>query len=101
MMREKRKHARRPLVGPLDIKSKDDGSNIAKGYVVDLNERGMRIVTRNDLKMGEEFSLHFRLPNDWALDFLGKIVHKVEGVLTNSYGVEFSKGQETVVLKLL
>lgn len=101
MFREKRRYGRKPLVGPLDIKSKDNYSSIAKGYVVDLNDHGMRIVTKNELKLGDEFSMHFRLPNEWAFDFLGRLIYRVEGVLTNSYGAEFSAGQEMLVLKML
>ena len=100
-MRERRKIYRKPVVGPIEIYSKEFHATISKGYVVDLNEHGLRFVTKDELGIGEEYSMHFGLPNDWKLDYFGSIVHRTQGILSYAYGVEFSKGQEMLALKVL
>lgn len=100
-MRERRKMYRKPVVSPLEVHSKEFNAILSKGHVVDLNEYGLRFITKDELGIGEEYSLHFNLPNDWKMDYIGRIVHKAQGILSNAYGVEFIPGQETIALKVL
>lgn len=100
-MDNQRKKHRKPLVGTLEIFSKDAAKNIGKGYVTNLNEDGLGIVTQHHLEIGEEFRLVFGLPNGWKFDFSGTVVHAQKGVESRSYGVKFAPGQETFIFKLV
>jgi len=99
-MEERRKLLRKPLVVPLEIFSKDLQQSVAKGFVIDLNEAGMRILADDDLEIGDEFRMNFHLHNNHRLDFFGTIIHKAKGILSNAYGVRFSDGQDTVLFRM-
>jgi PilZ domain len=98
-MEERRKFLRKPLVVPLEVFSKDLQKSIAKGFVIDLNEAGMRILADDDLNIGEEFRMNFHMHNNHQLDFFGTIIHKAEGFLSNAYGVKFLDGQDTALFR--
>lgn len=87
-------------MGALHIFSRDISKTIGAGFVTNMNELGMRMISHADLSPGDELSLHFRLPNNWKLDFLGTIVHKTTTPITHSYGIRFREGQGTFLLRL-
>jgi hypothetical protein len=99
--KERRNLKRKPLVGKLDIYSKDACLHIGKGYVVDLNEGGLKILTRHKLEAGKDFLLRFSVPRGWTLDFLGRVRHGRRGIAAYTYGVSFLPGQGTFLLKLM
>jgi hypothetical protein len=100
-MEEKRKFSRKPLVVPLEIFSKDIKQSVAKGFVIDLNEAGMRILADDDLEIGDEFRMNFHLHNNRHYDFFGTIIHKAKGILSNAYGVKFADGQDTALFRMV
>jgi Tfp pilus assembly protein PilZ len=100
-MENRRSARRKPLVSSLEIFSKDCTKNLGKGYVTNLHEDGLCLVTDQHLEVGEEFRLNFGLPNGWKFDFFGRIVHAQEGIESKAYGVKFSPGQGTFIFKLV
>lgn len=100
-MDEKRKADRKLLEGDLKIYSKDCAHNVCEGKLVDLSERGMRMESDKNLNVGEDLTMHFRVPNNWNLDFRGKIIRKESDVDSATYGVKFFEGQDTFILKML
>ncbi|MHB9154299.1 MAG: PilZ domain-containing protein [Endomicrobiales bacterium] len=100
-MVNRRKLGRKPLVSSLEIYSRDARKNLGRGYVTNLNEEGLGLVSRQALAVGEEVILDFGLPNGWKFDFFGTIVYAEEGVFSRLYGVKFSPGQGTFVFKLI
>jgi Tfp pilus assembly protein PilZ len=101
LMENRRKLKRKPMVGSLNIYTTNDRRSIGKGYVTNLNENGIGIVTEEPLKLGDEVLLDFKLPNGWEFDFFGKVVYEEKGVSTMSYGVEFLPGQSTFIFKIV
>lgn len=97
----RRKLNRKPLMGPLEIFSRDASAILGKGYVMNLHEEGMGIVTENELQQGDEVLLNFGLPNGWKLDFRGTVVHQEKGEYSTVYGVKFAPGQSTFILKIV
>ena len=85
----------------LDIYSKEESTNLGKGFVTNLNENGLKLVTQESFRLGQELNLHFNLPNGWKFDFAGKVVYQEEAVSAVAYGVEFLSGQGTFILKLI
>jgi Tfp pilus assembly protein PilZ len=75
--------------------------SIGKGYITNLNEHGMGVVTPHHLEIGQKLLLLFTLPNGWKFDFFGKVIHTQDGVESRAYGIEFAPGQGTFVLKIV
>lgn len=100
-MKNQRKTKRKAFVSSVEIYCKDIKRKLGKGFIVDINENGIKLVTAADFKIGEELSLHFALPNGWKFDFFGKVIHEDAGVAAKAYGIKFLEGQVTFVLKLL
>ena len=99
-MDERRRHSRKPTLCTLEIYSNDISRNVGKGFILDLNEGGMSIVSNETLPLGGKFSLHFRLKDKWYLDFFGTVVHKGKVASSNTYGIKFLAGQGTELLRL-
>lgn len=100
-MENRRKVERKPLVGSIEIYSKEEKKSIGRGFITNLNEEGVGIIMTESLKLGEEFLLDFHLPNGWKFDFFGRIVYAEKGLSSTAYGVEFTPGQGTFLLKLV
>ncbi len=100
-MEEKRATRRKPLVSDLRIFSRDRLSGIGIGHVVDLSDRGLRMLTDRIFNIGDELCLHFSVPQKWSFDFAGRVVHREDAIGSNAYGIKFFDGQGTFVLKLL
>lgn len=100
-MIERRRTKRKSLVSAIDIYSKDISGSIGRGFAIDLSEDGIKLVTSDSLRMDQELSFHFSLPNGWKFDFFGKIVHYEKAVSANAYGVKFLPGQSTFILRLV
>ena len=100
-MKNVRKLDRKRLHAPIDILAADTRQNIGIGTVSDLHEDGLCLLTADKLETGREILLDFRLPNGWKLDFFGKVMYSKKAVDTMSYGIKFSPGQATFILKLV
>jgi Tfp pilus assembly protein PilZ len=100
-LENRRKVPRKPLVGMLDIYSRDESANLGKGFVTNLNETGLKLVSQENFKLGQELLLHFNLQNGWKFDFAGKVVYQEEAVSAVAYGIEFLAGQGTFILRLI
>jgi hypothetical protein len=53
-MLERRKLRRKPLIGQMKIFAGDVLQDIGEGFVVNLNEEGVRIITPQALPLGQE-----------------------------------------------
>lgn len=100
MLTERRKLKRKPIVSQIDIYSKDTNHQLGKGVVIDLSERGMKLIVPQLFELGKELSLHFSLSDGWKFDFFGRIVHAEEAVESIAYGIEFLPNQGTFLLRL-
>ncbi len=100
-MDERRLSTRKLMSSALKIYSEDGCRTIGYGQIVNLSEGGMRMISDNKLGVGEKFSLHFRIPHSWNLDFIGDVVHKEAAIECIAYGIKFQEGQDTFILQLL
>lgn len=100
-MENRRKNRRRPLVSSIEIFSKDKAKSLGKGYVTNLHQGGLGLITPQDLSLGDEIILDFNLPNGWKLDFFGKVIYAEKAISSKAYGVEFLPGQATFILNIV
>jgi len=61
-MAEKRKHKRAILISYLDIY--DTGSNLEVGYVVDISNGGMQLISKDAIPVEQTFSYTIEIPNE-------------------------------------
>jgi len=101
-MDNRRKLARKQTVAPVDVYSKSRHKVLGKGFVTNINEAGVLLLTQEHFSLGDELVVDFKLSNGWRLDFAGKIVHIDEAAVSSkAYGFKFLPDQATFVLKLV
>ncbi|HBU70097.1 MAG TPA: hypothetical protein DEE98_06890 [Elusimicrobia bacterium] len=101
-MDNRRNLTRKQTVAPVSIYSAERKKLIGEGFVTNINEDGVLLLTQEKLKLGAELVVDFRLPNGWRLDFAGKIVHIDEASISSkAYGMKFLPDQATFILKLV
>ncbi len=99
-MENRRKALRKPLVSPVMILAAALRKKIAEGFVTNINDGGLGIVSPKDLPVGDTLLFNINMPNGWHLDLFGKIVHARHGPTLNAYGAVFDPGQATFIFNL-
>ena len=100
-MDNRRKLHRKQTVAPIEIYSKSRKKVVGNGFVTNINEQGVLLLTQEHFHLGDELVVDIKLPNGWRLDFAGKIVHIDKATVSSkAYGIKFLPDQATFILKL-
>jgi hypothetical protein len=99
-MENRRKAVRKPFVTPVVIESVSAREKLADGYVTNINDGGIGVVTPKELPVGDELLFNLSTPNGWRFDLFGIIKHVHHGLSINAYNVTFNPGQATFIFNL-
>jgi len=73
---------------------------LADGYITNINDGGVGIVTPQELPIGDALLFNISMPNGWMFDLFGRIRHAHRGLTINAYNVTFDPGQATFIFNL-
>ena len=73
---------------------------IAEGFITNINDGGVGIVSPVELPVGDELVFNIDMPNGWRFDIFGRIIHARHGASINAYGAVFDPGQATFIFNL-
>jgi hypothetical protein len=99
-MENRRRAIRKPLVSPIVIQTVALRKKIADGFITNINEGGIAIVSPKELPVGDKLLFNIDMPNGWRFDLFGKIVNARHGPALNAYNATFDPGQATFIFNL-
>jgi Tfp pilus assembly protein PilZ len=99
-MENRRRALRKPFVSPVMVESVEARTKLADGYITNINDGGVGIVTPQKLPVGDELLFNIDMPNGWKFDIFGRIRHAHHGLTINAYNVTFAPGQATFIFNL-